>query len=254
MTHIERATDGAVGTIRIDRAEKKNAFSERMWSDLTMSARELAEDGTLRAVVVCSGNDAFSAGADIGELPEILASKERFAQNQRLIDKALDAVSAIPVPTIAAIRGACVGGGLSLALACDLRIADQTAIFGLTPARLGLVYGARDTIRLRNVVGDAITRRLLLTAEIIDAERAWSVGLVGDLGADLDEVLDGVLARIAPLSGYSTRATKRILAALDGDPVAASALADELRIHALDENDLHERLRPFRRRNTGDEP
>lgn len=251
MTSIRWAVTEEVGTITIARSEKKNALSEQMWLDLDAAARTASENSALRCVVLRGEGDAYSAGADIGEFLDVVASADRFAQNQRIIDEAVEAVASIPVPTIAVVRGACVGGGLAIALACDVRVADHTAKFGLTPARLGLVYGAAETARLVANVGTSSARRLLLTADIVDAQTAFGMGLVSEVVPDLEPAVEVLVARIVALSPYSTRAMKRILSEIERTSDAGRGLADELRLGALDQPDIWQRLGRFRSRGTG---
>jgi enoyl-CoA hydratase/carnithine racemase len=248
-TAIRWTVEDHVGTIMICREAKKNALSESMWGELGAVARVASSTEGLRCVVLRGEGTVFSAGADIVEFLDMVTTPKRFEENQRIIDSAVEAVASIPVPTVAAVSGACVGGGLAIALACDLRVADQSATFGLTPARLGLVYGANDTARLLMTVGASAAKRLLLTADIVSAETALDMGLVSEVVVDLNVAVEALVARIAALSSYSTRAAKRMLDELVQQPVVSREDLEVLRIRAIDEPDTWQRLERFRQRN-----
>jgi enoyl-CoA hydratase/carnithine racemase len=144
-------------------------------------------------LVLTGAGETFCAGADISTL------REAPQEAQGLAVLAEEALAAFPKPTLAAVRGHCVGGGAQLAAACDLRLAEAGALFGVTPAKLGIVYPASSTRRLVSLVGPATAKYLLFTGELIDAERALRTGLV-------DEVLpDGELGkRVAELTRILT--------------------------------------------------
>src|SRR5690606_37856118 len=134
-------------------------------------------------LVLTGAGRTFCAGADISTL------RESASEAQGLAVAAEEALAAFPKPTLAAIRGHCVGGGAQLAAACDLRFADQDALFGVTPAKLGIVYPASSTRRLVSLVGSATAKYLLFSGELIDAGRALRTGLVDEVlpGGELDK-------------------------------------------------------------------
>ncbi|CAL9287626.1 enoyl-CoA hydratase/isomerase family protein [Streptomyces sp. SudanB182_2057] len=181
---------GSVATVVIRHPAKRNAMTAAMWRALPPLLDTLAADPDVRALVLTGEGGTFCAGADISTLQ---GSPE---EAQGLAVAAEEALAAFPKPTVAAVRGHCVGGGAQLAAACDLRLAEEGALFGVTPARLGIVYPASATRRLVSLVGPATAKYLLFTAELIDAGRALRTGLV-------DEVLpEGELdKRTAELTG-----------------------------------------------------
>ncbi|WP_327672602.1 MULTISPECIES: enoyl-CoA hydratase/isomerase family protein [unclassified Streptomyces] len=165
-----------VATVVIDHPAKRNAMTDAMWASLPPLLERLAADPDVRVLVLTGAGDTFCAGADISTLGEGAA--------QGLAVAAEDALAAFPKPTLAVVRGFCVGGGSQLAAACDLRFAADGARFGVTPAKLGIVYPASSTRRLAALVGPATAKYLLFSGELIEAERALRTGLV-------DEVLPG---------------------------------------------------------------
>lgn len=165
-----------VATLWLNRPAKRNAVTYDMWSGIAASCGELAADPGVRVLVVRGVGDHFCAGADIAGLGD-----GRGSDYSALNKAADDALATFPKPTIAFIVGNCIGGGAEIAIACDLRIADTTARFGITPARLGLVYPAFALERAVHVLGASATKHLLYTAEIIDADRAQRIGLVDEL-------------------------------------------------------------------------
>ena len=132
--------DGAVGVLTIDRPDKRNAMTAAMWAALPGVLAELAGDRAVRSLVVTGSGPSFCAGADIAELLGGTDPDDPMADLRRDNLAAQAALRDFPKPTIAAIRGHCIGGGVEIAAACDLRFADPTGIFGVTPAKVGIVY------------------------------------------------------------------------------------------------------------------
>lgn len=166
---------GGVTTLVLHNPAKRNAMTEAMWRELPGLLAGLADDTSVRALVVTGAENTFCAGADIATLRDSVES------SQALAVAAEEALSAFPKPTLAAVRGHCVGGGAQLAAACDLRFAAQDALFGVTPAKLGIVYPASSTQRLVRLVGPATAKYLLFSGELIDADRALRAGFVDEV-------------------------------------------------------------------------
>jgi len=170
------AREGALATVWLNRPAKRNSVTYDMWRAIADAARSLADDPAVRVLVLRGMGDHFCAGADIAGLGQA-AEPDYGAVNRA----AHDALVAFPKPTIAFVTGSCVGGGAQLAAACDLRIADTTARFGITPARLGVVYGGYGIDRVVALIGPSAAKHLLFSAELIDAERALRIGLIDEL-------------------------------------------------------------------------
>ncbi|MCT7353190.1 enoyl-CoA hydratase-related protein [Streptomyces sp. 15-116A] len=171
---LHHVTD-SVATVVISHPAKRNAMTAAMWAALPPLLAGLADDPGVRVLVLTGEGGTFCAGADISTL------RESAFEAQRLAVAAEEALAAFPKPTLAAIRGHCVGGGAQLAAACDLRFAEQDALFGVTPAKLGIVYPASSTRRLVSLVGPATAKYLLFSGELIDTERALRTGLVDEV-------------------------------------------------------------------------
>ncbi|MEV7081676.1 enoyl-CoA hydratase/isomerase family protein [Streptomyces sp. NPDC093516] len=184
---VQYSVAESVATVVVSHPQKRNAMTAAMWRALPPLLAELADDPAVRVLVLTGEGGTFCAGADISTL------RGSPQEAQGLAVRAEEALAAFPKPTLAAIRGHCVGGGAQLAAACDLRFAEEGALFGVTPAKLGIVYPSSATRRLVSLVGPATAKYLLFSAELIDARRALRTGLVdevlpaGELGTRVAE-------------------------------------------------------------------
>ncbi|CAM3164114.1 Enoyl-CoA hydratase [Sphingomonas antarctica] len=199
--------DGAVARLLIDRPEKRNAVTQAMWDAFPALIAE-AVASPARAILLASATPGmFSAGADIGEFAAGARDPDWRAANQAAINRTQQDLARADKPTVAFIDGDCVGGGCGLALACDLRVATARARFGITPAKLGLVYPLHDTKLLVDQVGPAKAKRLLYTGVLIGAEEALAIGLIDAIAASPDDRI----AQIVAQSGHSQRQTKAMV-------------------------------------------
>ena len=160
------SVDGAVATLTINRPAKRNALTPVMWRRLAEVCAELAADPGLRVLVVTGAGPSFCAGADISSL------SQDEAELKAVVQTAERALRSLPMPSIAKVRGHCLGGGNQIAVACDLRVADSTATFGVPPARLGVVYPVGSTRALVELVGPAAAKRLIFTGTR-SGSRCW---------------------------------------------------------------------------------
>ena len=190
-----------------------------------MAADLVSRDESVRVVVIRGAGDAFSAGADISEFGTVYATPDRARAANEVIAEALTAVDSLAVPAIAVVRGPCMGGGVALAAACDLQIADPSASFGVDPGALGLAYRFRDCQRLAARIDIARLKQLLIGGKRIDAATALSWGLVSEVVQPrvLDEAVDGLVEGIARRSGTALRAIKATLNAIDRGSGAETA-------------------------------
>ncbi len=172
---LEHEVADGIATVVIHNPAKRNAMTLGMWRALPPLLARLAADPAVRALVLTGDGDTFCAGADIGSLSGTYEATTGVAL------PAEEALAAFPKPTLAALRGYCVGGGCQLAAACDLRFAEEGTRFGITPAKLGIVYAPGSTRRLVELVGPATAKFLLFSGELIDTERALRTGLVDEV-------------------------------------------------------------------------
>jgi enoyl-CoA hydratase/carnithine racemase len=182
--------DGGIVTIRMDRPDKHNAISFAMWSAFGRLMPALAADEGVDVVVLRgTPGGPFSAGADISEFTTLRADPDGARRYSGAVAAGERAIIEFPKPTIALVQGYAIGGGTQVAVACDLRVCDTTATFGVTPAKLGIIYALGSTARLVETVGAAWARWILLTGDLLDAEQALRIGLVHEVldSADVDE-------------------------------------------------------------------
>ncbi|WP_290560678.1 enoyl-CoA hydratase [Aestuariivita sp.] len=172
------ARTGGVAALTFNAPDKLNAMNMAMWEALAEICARLAQDDSLRVLTLTgAGESAFVAGADISEFGESRSDAARADAYNRAVDRAEHALEAMPVPTLALVRGYCIGGGLALALRCDLRLARTDAQFGITPAKLGLGYGFDGVASLHRRLGHAVTADLMFTGRRLDAAEALQKGL-----------------------------------------------------------------------------
>jgi enoyl-CoA hydratase len=181
---VRLEVDGGVGTIRLDRP-KMNAFSRQVQEELKACAEEAARRADVRAVIVYGGERVFAAGADVKEMAGM--SYADMAPVARRLSACFGALSEIPKPTVAAITGFALGGGLEVALGCDRRICGDNAKLGQPEILLGLIPGGGGTQRLARLVGPSRAKDLIYTGRMVDAAEALSIGLVDEV-VPADEV------------------------------------------------------------------
>jgi enoyl-CoA hydratase len=197
-----------VAIITINRPEKRNALNIQTRAEGAAVLEELRDDESVGVVVFTgAGDKAFVAGADIGEF----AGRTALTQRDVMLGRSLfTAIDSFPKPVIAMVNGYCLGGGCELALACDLRIASETASFGQPEINLGIIPGGGGTQRLTRLVGEGKAMELILTGDIIDAKTAFSIGLVNMVvpAADLAAKTMEIAGRISEKSPIALRMAK----------------------------------------------
>jgi enoyl-CoA hydratase/carnithine racemase len=218
---IEVGTDArGVATVVIDNAARLNSLGVGLISHLTEALGALAADHALRAVVITgAGERAFIGGADIREMAGIETPMTAHGFIDR-IHVACAAVRAVPVPTIARIQGYCFGAGLELAASCDMRIAQAGALLGMPEVRLG-IPSVVEAALLPRLIGWGKTRRLLMTGETLDADRAFAWGLVEEVAppGGLDAAVEAVVADILACGPHAVRAQKALIDAWEHLPL-----------------------------------
>ena len=206
--------DGAVARLLIDRPERHNAFTLAMWQSVPALVAQAQADPQVRVVVLTSAKPGlFCAGADIGEMLAAREDEALRAATQGAINAAQYALARCAKPTVAFVDGDAIGGGCGLTLACDMRVASGRARFGITPARLGLIYPLHDTALLVDLVGPGQARRLMFSGMLIGAEEALRIGLIEEIG----ESAHTLVSAMATNSAFSIAGIKRtVQRVLDG--------------------------------------
>ena len=203
--------EGGVGYVIFNNPERHNAVSLDMWAKTTEILSGYIDDPDVRVVVLTgAGGKAFVSGADISRFGDERANEEAVAHYNGVVDKANTTIYEFPKPTIAMIRGYCIGGGLGLALCCDLRICSDNSRFAVPAAKLGLGYGYPGLKRLVDVVGPAFAKEIFFTARQFDADEARSMGLVNRVvpQAELESYVQNyaaIIAANAPLTINSVK-------------------------------------------------
>lgn len=198
---------GATGWVTLNRPDRRNALTFEMYEGLAKICAEAPTDGSVKAIVIRGAGDrAFAAGTDMTQFRGIATSQDAWDYEAKM-DRVLDRIERCPIPTVAAIAGACTGGGAAIAACCDLRIADSRLKFGFPIARtLGNCLSVASLARLAAIVGQARVREIVFTARLIGADEARAVGLVSEVLEDADAVmarageLAALLAAHAPLT------------------------------------------------------
>ena len=227
--------DQGVAVLTLNRPDRMNALSFELKQEVSSIFDQLEEDEEIKVVILTGGPKAFSAGADIKERSRVQLTQPQFYSLQRKSQGFYTRIEQFVKPVIAAISGVAIGGGLELALVCDLRIASDTARFGLPEVKLGVIPSAGGTQRLPRLIGATRAKELLFTGEFIDAQEAYRMGLVNRVVA-VDHLMEETralaqkLAKNPPLSiQYAKRAVNRGLqldmtSALDYEAHCASIL------------------------------
>ena len=229
MSDLRLVVETPLARIIIDRPERRNAMSAAMWAKLAELCAEIEARADVDAVIVEGAGGHFCSGADIAEFDEVFVDEGRARAYLSGIERALEALARLDRPTLARIGGACVGGGLAVALACDLRFAAESAHLSIPPARLGLLYGPAETRLLVEAVGPATAKDLLFSARAVSTDEALWIGLIDRRMPDeeLEGAVEAQARAWADLSRASIRGAKKaVRAALDGETAALRALVE----------------------------
>ena len=245
---ILTARDGALATVTLSNPDKLNAVDARMWRDLKAALAALSADPEVACVILRGeGDEAFAAGGDIEEFLTVRATADDALQyHEELVAAALDAIRACPVPTVAMIRGACIGGGLEIAGCCDIRIAGESSRFGAPINRLGFSMYPGEMAGLLDLVGPAVLLEILLDGRILGARDALQKGLLTRVVED-DQVEDEARAtagRILAGAPLVARWHKQwVHRLMDGQPLSAEEKRAAFAF--LDTEDYREGLAAF---------
>jgi enoyl-CoA hydratase len=219
MSEIRIEKDGVIATVVLSNPHKLNALNLAMWNGLTHAFTALGQDESLRCVIVCGDQHNFAAGADVEEFSTV---RNTLAQGMRyhteIIANALQAISHCQHPTIAAIEGVCVGGGLEIASSCDLRIAAPDSRFGIPINRLGFPLAPGELQHLLQLVGKATALEILLEGRVFDASEAMTKGLINRIADDVPAEARKMAQRIAQGAPLAARMNKQLVRRLSVQP------------------------------------
>jgi enoyl-CoA hydratase len=240
--------EGSIATIYLNRPDKRNAMNYEMWSKLPELLEEAESNPSIKALILRGVNDvAFSAGADISEFKEVRSNGKQSRLYDQTTHRANECLANFKKPSIALIQGYCVGGGAGLALDCDFRFSDTNGRFGITPSKLGLVYGTSSTKRIVDLVGPAKAKDILMSGRIMNVEEAYRIGLI-DCILQPDEIEEKTYEYanlIASRAQFTVRAAKQIVKEVLNGAMKNSDEINRLVEEAYDTEDYKEGVRAF---------
>ena len=246
--HMIAEIEGPIGWMTFNKPERRNAVSLDMWETIPGILERLDNDPAVRVIVLKgAGNKAFVSGADISQFEQARSSEQANAHYDRVSEQASLALATCGKPTIAMIRGYCIGGGLAIASGCDIRIASDDSKFGIPAARLGVGYGAPGVKKLVDLVGPAYTKEIFFTARHFTADEARVMGLVNRVvsGAALEDYTREYCAMIADNAPKTMHTLKRTVAEVLRGHDADWALCERLVNECFTSADYIEGRRAF---------
>lgn len=227
--HLEVERDGHIAMLWLDRPEKLNAMSADMWDDIPAAMADFCGDEEVRVVILAGRGPSFTVGIDVAMLAELAprassqaATNVATYQTIRRLQRTASCFAEFPKPVIAAVHGHCLGAGMDLISACDLRLSTTDAVFSIRETRMGIVADVGALQRLPAIVGAGWVAELALTGKDVDADFALRIGLLNGVYDDLPSLLEGAVAlanQIAANSPLVVQGVKRVLAANDGRTV-----------------------------------
>ncbi|HET6998696.1 MAG TPA: enoyl-CoA hydratase-related protein [Solirubrobacterales bacterium] len=240
----------AVARVTISNPERRNALDHEILDALAEALPRLDRGIETRCVLITGAPPVFSAGYDIAGIPEETFERDAEALVAHPFHAAMEAIAKFPWPTVAAINGHCLGGGLELAITCDLRICASGAKLGMPPAKLGLIYGHTGLRRFLDTIGLARTKELFMTGRNYEATRAEQLGLVNEVVSDerLETAAVELAADIAANAPLSVRGNKQVIDLLNARPVLSDqqeAGLITLRESGFSSEDFREGIRAF---------
>jgi enoyl-CoA hydratase/carnithine racemase len=242
---LEFARDGEVARLTFARPEKKNAITYEMWSAIPDVVAEAEADPAVKVLVITGAGGDFSAGADISEFGSLRSSADGAAAYDKVVVDAVSALEAMRKPSVAMIRGNCIGGGCEISVACDFRFSAPDARFGITPAKLGIVYDFLSTRQLVSLIGPAHARYFLLSGLLIDANRAREIGLVNDVFDAVEDEVAEFVTTLCSRSQASIRGMNRIIEKIVAGQGESDAEVEEIRSAAIHGEDYAEGVAAF---------
>ncbi|KHF42692.1 enoyl-CoA hydratase/isomerase family protein [Saccharomonospora viridis] len=244
---IDFHIDGEVARLTFNRPDKMNAITHDMWSAIPDVVAAVEGDPGAKVLVVTGAGPHFSAGADIGEFRALRSTAEGAAVYDKAVTAAVQALSSLRKPSVAMVHGNCIGGGCQLAVACDFRFAAADARFGITPAKLGIVYDFLSTRQLVALIGPANARYLLLSAQLVDAEKARQLGLVNEVvePSRLEEATTEFVRTLCSRSQTAIRGMNEIIERILSGQRESDAEIERIRSDAVHSADYAEGVAAF---------
>jgi enoyl-CoA hydratase/carnithine racemase len=241
--------DGPIGSMIFNNPERHNATSLEMWEAANEILQDFASDASIRVVVLSgAGGKAFVSGADISKFESERATEAAVKHYNKTSDRMSTTLAGMQKPTIAMIQGWCIGGGVSVATTCDLRVCSEDSKFGVPAAKLGLGYGIKGIRRLADLVGPSMTKEIFFTARHYTAREALQMGLVNKVvpTAELQSYVTQYAETIAGNAPMTVNSVKRIVGELLKDPEHRDlALVDRLVAECFASQDYIEGRRAF---------
>jgi enoyl-CoA hydratase/carnithine racemase len=240
--------DGYIATVTFNRPKVRNAISLAMWGEIAEISNRLAKEDAVRAILFRgAGQEAFASGADISEFQQNRKDKASAIAYNKVVEEAEVAIRHCGKPTVAMIYGFCMGGGMAIAMACDLRFAAEGSRFGIPAAKLGIIYDFDAVRQLVDLVGPAYAKDILFSARAVGAEEALRIGLIQRLfsAAELEEKTAEYLKTVAANAPLSVRGAKtQIRAIFEGHENHRDAM-QAARHEVFDSEDYKEGTRAF---------
>jgi enoyl-CoA hydratase/carnithine racemase len=246
--HLLVERQGGVATVVLNKPQSHNAISIGMYRDLPGIMEELDADSSVKVIVLRgAGEKSFASGADISEFEQERSDATKARNYNKFVAAAEQAIEGVSKPTIAMIHGYCIGGGAGLAMACDIRFADDRAKFAVTPAKLGLVYSLESTKRLVDLAGPSRAKWILMSGQQIKADRALQLGLLDEVYTpeELETATYEFAELITTRAQYSVRSAKTMVRKVIEGQVRDDEVTLDIRNSSFDTEDFAEGVRSF---------
>ncbi len=241
--------EAPLGWLILNRPEVRNALNLRSWQRIAEGVAELNADAAVRVIIIRGATpEAFISGADISEFPAMRANAEQARAYRDAPNHAVAAMIESPKPIIGMLAGVCIGGGVQVALSCDIRIAARGTRLGVPAARLGLAYPLEGVLALSNIVGPANARDILLSARLFDADEAYAMGLVNRVveAASLEETVRDYATRMSANAPLTMLAAKTAIRESLKDPAHRDTKAIAAMVaRCFDSDDYREGVKAF---------
>ena len=239
---------GEIASIILNRPEKRNALTYEMWKEIPALIEDVEEDRSIKVLIIRGTDEtAFAAGADISEFRTRRGDSKGAKIYNDATHKAERAIATMKKPSIAMVQSYCIGGGCEIALACDFRFSDTNGKFGITPAKLGLVYSLTATKQLVDLVGPSQAKYILLSGEIIHVDDALRIGLVDKIfqPEEIAEKTYQFAEGLCQKAQFTVRSMKHIISLIQQGQVEESEETEYLRNSSFDTEDYKEGVRAF---------